>query len=139
MRIRGSELAGSRTRSRAFTLLEVMLAMGMFCVAMFAILNLVSQNLKIARGLDMGQADIGTVAAQVALTNRLDEGVTSGDFGEFYPDASWTADVSLYSSNGLYQADISILWPRNGLLKEQKASILLYRPDSVVRAGGLRH
>jgi hypothetical protein len=40
------------------------------------------------------------------------------------------AETSLYSSNGLFQVDITVDWPDNGLLKQRKASILLYRPDS---------
>ena len=134
-----SLLRGSRGGAEtAFTLLEVMIAMAIFFMAIFSILGLVAQSLQTARGLSMGEVDIGTVAAEVALTNRLQEGTISGDFGDFYKNASWTADVSLYSSNGLYQADISISWPGNGLTKEQRASILLFRPDSTVRAAAGR-
>jgi len=46
--------------------------------------------------------------------------------------------VFLYSSNGLYQADIRVEWPRNGLLQEQRTSILLYRPDSTLRSSVIR-
>ncbi len=119
----------------AFTLLEVMIAMAIFFMAIFAILDLVSQNLKLARGLSMGEFDIGTVAAQIAQTNRLQEGSVSGDFGDFYPGASWTADIALSGTGGLYQADITVNWPQNGAMQEEKTQILLYRPDSPVRFG----
>ena len=134
MQARG--LPGGVWRSQAaFTLLEVMIAMGIFFMAIFAILELVSQNLRFARGLSLGEVDFGTVAAEIGLTNRLEEGVYSGDFGEAYPGASWTADISLYSSNGLYQADMAILWPENGMVRQDRTSIWLYRPDSVLRGG----
>jgi Tfp pilus assembly protein PilV len=129
--------SGARSRA-AFTLLEVMIAMAIFFMAIFAILGLVAQNLQVARGLSMGEVDFSTVAAELALTNRLDEGTTTGDFGDYYPGATWTANVSLYSSNGLYQADILVEWPQNGLTKEQHTSILLYRPDSRVRSNVIR-
>ncbi|MBE7500989.1 MAG: prepilin-type N-terminal cleavage/methylation domain-containing protein [Verrucomicrobiales bacterium] len=130
--------------SKAFTLLEVMIAMAIFFMAVFAILGLVAQNLRIARNLSLGEIDVSTVAVELTLqtlTNReMSEGFVSGDFGETYPGASWTASLYLVSSNagglrtrssggGLYQADITINWPQNNLLKEKKASLLLYRPN----------
>jgi hypothetical protein len=107
-------------------------------MAIFAILGLVTQNLQIARGLSLGEIDLGTVAAEIGRTNRLEEGTLSGDFGETYPGASWVADVFLYSSNGLYQADLLINWPQNGLVRQQAGSIWLYRPESAVRSGVIR-
>lgn len=130
--------------SKAFTLLEVMIAMAIFFMAVFAILGLVAQNLQIARNLSLGEIDVSTVAVELTLqtlTNReMSEGFVSGDFGETYPGASWTASLYLVSSNagglrtrssggGLYQADITINWPQNNLVKEKKASLLLYRPN----------
>lgn len=129
---------GSRTAS--FTLIEVMIAMLIFFMAMFAILSLVSQNLRIARSLSLGQPDLGTVAAELfmeASTNReMRGGMLSGDFGDLYPGAHWSAEVFLCATNsvsrgrdgdpGLYQADISIVWPENDLVKERKTSIWMY-------------
>ena len=124
----------SSSRLRAFTLLEVLIAMAIFFAAIFAILDLVTQNLKIARGLSLGEIDFSSVAAEISLTNRLEDGaVISGDFGDVHPGASWQAETSLYASNGLYQVDITVDWPENGLAKQRKASILLYRPGTIGR------
>ena len=134
----------------AFTLLEVMIAMAIFFMAIFAILGLIAQNLQIARSLSMGEIDVGTVAVELSLqtlTNRdMSEGLVSGDFGDTYPGASWSANLYLVSSNasglqtrtsggGLYQADITLTWPQNNLVKEKKASILLYRPNMGSQTG----
>lgn len=143
--------SGLRRGGVAFTLLEVMIAMALFFMAIFAILGLVAQNLQIARSLSLGDIDLGTVAVELSLqslTNRdMTEGTVSGDFGETYPGASWSANLFLVSSNagglrsrmnpgGLFQADITILWPRNNIMKEKHASILLYRPMLGSRSGG---
>lgn len=126
----------------SFTLLEVMIAMLIFFVAIFAILNLVAQNLRIARSLSLGEPDLGTVAAELfmeAATNRdLRGGSTSGDFGELYPGAGWSANLDLVLTNslsrgqqgdpGLYQADILVTWPENSMVKERKSQILMYLP-----------
>lgn len=134
----------ARRGTVAFTLLEVMIAMALFFMAIFAILGLVSQNLQIARSLSLGEIDLSTVAVELSLqslTNRgLTEGTISGDFGDTYPGASWVANLYLVASNagglsargtpgGLYQADLVITWPQNQLLKERRASLLLYRPQ----------
>jgi hypothetical protein len=93
----------------AFTLLEVMIAVAVFFMATFAVLALVAQNLRTARMLQVSGPSFGTVAADLALTNRIEEGAESGDFGELYPDVSWVRDVHLVHTNGLYQADIVII------------------------------
>jgi len=119
--------------------LEVMIAMAIFFMAIFAILGLVSQNLRIARSLRMGDIDFGSVAAEVSLTNQLEEGVISGDFGDLYPGAAWTAEVMLvgtnansrvgaFTSKGLFQVDLTIDWPEHGVAKQKQTSILLFRP-----------
>lgn len=123
---------------RALTLLEVLIAMSIFFIAIFAILGLVSQNLRIARGLSLGEVDFTSVAAEIAMTNRLEEGSSSGDFGDLRPGASWVADTSLYSSNGLFEVDITVDWPENGLVKKRQARILLYRPGAGGRASSRR-
>lgn len=129
-----------RRGTASFTLLEVVIAMLIFFMAVFAILALVSQNLRIARSLSLGQPDLGTVAAELfmeAATNReMRGGMLSGDFGDLYPGARWSAEVYVYATNsmsrgregdpGLYQADITIVWPENDLVKERKTSIWMY-------------
>jgi len=85
-------------RSRAFTLLEVMIACGIFFMATFAILGLVSNTLRNARRLQRIEVDAGMAAAQVyqiMRTNRQAEVSLSGDFGDSYPDYSWTADSQI--------------------------------------------
>lgn len=133
-----------RRDAAAFTLLEVMIAMAIFFMAIFAILGLVAQNLRIARSLSLGEIDLSTVAVELSLqtlTNRdLAEGTLSGDFGDTYPGARWVANLYLVATNagalggrstpgGLYQADLTITWPQNNLIKERHTSLLLYRPQ----------
>src|SRR5712691_7651775 len=73
----------------AFTLLEVMIALGIFFMAMFTILALVSNTLRNARSLQETEVDPGMLAAQLSLTNRITEGSESGDFGDVYRDYTW--------------------------------------------------
>lgn len=119
---------------KAFTLLEVMIASAIFFMAMFSILALVSQSLRGARMLTRDAPTPGMAAALsgLVLTNKLEEGTDDGDFGDSYPDYTWTSDAVLYSTNGLFQVDFAVL--RDGKL-ESSMSVLLFKPESTVGVG----
>jgi len=124
-----SRLSPRRAAQAAFSLMEVMIACGIFFMAVFSILALVSGVLRNARGLRRVALDAGMVAAQLSNTNKLTEGTQSGDFGDLYPDYSWDADQYEVATNGLWQVDIVVR--RRGLSKPvDTMSIWLFRPES---------
>jgi Tfp pilus assembly protein PilV len=123
---------------QGFSLLEVMIAMGIFFVSIFAILQLTSQSLAAARRLQRTEIDITTLAAQLSLTNRLQEGFESGDFGDGFRDHLWSRTVTEVSSNGLFRVDFSTYEPthnKKAPLVERHLSILMYRPESGLNLG----
>jgi Tfp pilus assembly protein PilV len=115
-----------------FSLIEVMIACGIFFMATFAILALVSTTLRNARALQRGDVDAGMAAAQIyelMKTNRQTEVSGSGNFGENYPDYSFEFASHQYQSNGLLQVDIVV--NRRGLRKPADVmSIWVYSPDA---------
>ncbi len=117
--------------TRAFTLFEVMIAIGIFFIAIFAILKLTSQSLQQARSLQRQQVDIGSLAAESSLTNRLEEGVESGSFGDQYGNYSWTKVTTEIASNGLFQVDFTVNWYIDKKPLQTHLSTWLYRPDSI--------
>jgi Tfp pilus assembly protein PilV len=126
-----------RVQGEAFSLLEVMIACGIFFMAVFAILALVSSALKNARSLRRTEVDAGMVAAQLYKTNRLTEGTDSGDFGDIYPEYSWETHTMEVASNGLFQVDVALL--RRGRHQPvDTMSIWLFSPESSVGALGPR-
>jgi len=119
----------SRFARAAFTLLEVMIACGIFFMAVFAILAMVSSVLRNARSLRRTELDAGMVAAQVCKTNKLYEGSESGDFGNLYPDCSWETDTYEAGTNGLWQVDIVVR--RRGVQQPvDSMSIYVFSPGS---------
>ena len=117
----------------AFTLLEVMIACGIFFLASFSILTLVSSSLRNARSLQRLEVDAGMAAAQVIeffKTNRQPDLVLDGDFGETYPDYSWVAQSGEFETNGLLQVDIVVT--RRGAHNNpvDAMSILVFDPDA---------
>ena len=124
-----------RRGSPAFSLLEVMVAIGIFCLAVFSILGLVSSSLANARHLRRPLVDAGVLAGELSLTNQLIEGMASGNLGEFlgksYQGYTWTYAVTEVQSNKLFQVDF-IVQDQNSYNQPvvSKMSILLFRPQS---------
>jgi hypothetical protein len=117
-----------------------MFALTLFFIAVFAILDTTAQSLRAARSLQMDVPDIGELVPELMLTNRLEEGVVEGDFGDRYPGFSWVRDVYLHpeATNALYQIDFTILGAVGGHPYEATTSLLLWRPDSDRVVPGLR-
>ena len=123
----------SRLRSKAgFSLIEVMIAAGLFFMATFAILLLVSATLRNARALQHSDVDAGMAASQVyqlLKTNKQIEVSGSGDFGEAYPDYSFEFAGSEYRSNGLLRVQIFVN-RRGSISPIDAATIWVYDPDA---------
>jgi hypothetical protein len=117
-------------RFNAFTLLEVMIASGIFFMAVFSILAVVSSCLKNANSLRRPEVDAGMAAALIiGQTNKLTEGSLGGDFGDWYQDYSWDSESYEVDTNGLWQVDIVV--KRRGHANPVDAiSIWVYSPDS---------
>jgi Tfp pilus assembly protein PilV len=116
-------------------LIEVMVALLIFFMAVFTILGLLSNTLRNARALQRKHVDAGMVAAQLSLTNRISEQLEEGDFGDAYPEHTWTSDSYEVGTNGLFQVDILVQRQGGNQPIESKMSILLFRPESP--SGGL--
>jgi len=135
----GSGLVGDEGREPsevAFSLLEVMIAVGLFFMVAFTVLALVSQNLRTARALQFSRSPIGSLAAQTLLvaTNGLEEGMESGDFEDIFPDHRWEREVREYETNGLMEVYLSV--SRQGQAQpEAEMTILVF---SGTQAGGRR-
>ncbi len=118
----------------AFTLLEVMIAVGIFFVAIFAILNLTNQSLHAARSLEPVHVDATALAAQLSLTNRLEEGPIPPEmvaqFEKLYPAYRCEGTVSEVRTNGFFQVDFTIYSVSQTRVVSSQSSVLLYRPLS---------
>ena len=133
-----------RQTERAFTLMEVMIAVAIFFVAIAAVLQLMAQGLKMARSLQQevpSPAFIAAELAQYSTTNILEHGgALAGDFSflssELYADYSWDAQTFQVASNGLFQADILVRGQLDSRVVERRMSILLFSPNSAVSGFG---
>ncbi len=128
------QAAGRGTGRGGFTLLEVMFAVVAFCMAMTAILGLVSQSLETARRLQRPMVDAGMVAAELSLTNKLVEGTETGNLGDLlgeeYRGYTWDYAVEEVETNKLFEAVIVIQSNTGNRPVVSKGTYLFYRPDS---------
>ena len=103
-----------RASQAAFTLIEVMIATGIFFMAMFTILGVLSASLHAASILRNSGPTAGMVAAQLSgLTNKLEEGSESGDFHDIpiYDGYRWVSQTTEAATNGLFRVDIEVINP----------------------------
>lgn len=119
--------------SIAFTLIEVMIAVMLFFMAMFTILGVLAGGLHAASLLRTSGPTAGMVAAQLSLTNKLEVGTDSGDFGEIYQGWHWQSETMEATTNGLFQVNFQVLDPSGKL--QSVLSVLFYRPDSISHTG----
>ena len=117
----------------AFTLIEVMVALGLFFMATFVILDLVSQSLRNARMLQQTTIDPGMLAAQACLNQKLEEGQDAGDFGDMYPDYRWISQTNQIGTNGLFEVDFGIYRDAGDRSAGAQLDIYLFRPESPIR------
>jgi type II secretion system protein I len=126
----GQKRGPGRAGPDAFTLLEVMIAVAIFFMAMFSILGVLSTSLHAASILRSNGPTAGMVAAQLSLTNKMQEGSQSGNFEDIpiYEGYRWVAETTEAATNGLFRVEIEVINP--GGRPDSALSVMFYRPDS---------
>ena len=120
---------------QAFSLIEVMIAIGVLFVCIFGILGVVSTGLRNARSLQRPDVDAGSVAAFFSITNKHEEGIESGsfddlgDFPQAYRDYSWERECTEVGTNGLWLERITVT-RRSSRIPESSLDRFVYDPAS---------
>lgn len=132
--------------SGGFTLAEVLIAVAIFVVAVFAILQLVSQNMQLVKFMQKNRPDIGALAGKTMVEALAPDGTlatgpmapedenfggNNGGANALYPDASWDRDImTLDATNGLYRTTIFVREvDSSGQETEYQLNFLMFRPD----------
>ena len=127
---RSSKLIGG------FTLLEVMIAMFVFFVVVFAVLGMVVQSMGAARALQRPQPDFSILASALTLSNVLEEGCESGDFGDLgeeFRDYDWERCIipaiptDVEGTNNFWRVRFAIT-RRGSSGTTEEMEILMFRP-----------
>jgi hypothetical protein len=115
---------------RGFTLIEVMIAVTIFFMAMFSILGVLSAGVHAASMLRNSGPTPSMIAGYYYVTNAIQEGYDSGDFGDIatYEGYQWRSFAQEVATNDLYQLDLVVVDP-NGI-QSPVLSVLIYKPGS---------
>ena len=129
------KIFSTNQKSRAaFSLIEVMIAIAILFIGTFAILDLISSSLANVRRLQRPFVDASALVSQLSLTNKLAEGVYSGNLGDVlgkaYNEYKWTGEILEVQSNRLFQADFVIQNARGGSEIISRTTTLFFRPES---------
>lgn len=119
----------------AFTLMEVMIACGIFFMALMLILEVVASSLRTARSLQHHTVDASILIADLFVTNNSSflAAPDSGDFGDLYPDYNWVSDPEPSGSNGLFEVTFVVSRRFGDKGTESKLTVLRY--DSQAASG----
>jgi hypothetical protein len=109
-------------------------------MATFSILALVSRSLAQARSLQPMQVDANMVAAELSLTNRLEEGPIPPEiikrFEHMYPDYTAMGTITEIGTNRFFQVEIEVAGLTAGhKIATSKSIVYLFRPLSAPRRG----
>jgi len=111
--------------------------MGIFFMAVFSILALVSNGLRNASALQRDYPTASQLAAMLAETNKLEEMSVEGRFEDiapgFYPGYKYREDFLQEGTNGLWQVDFYIARVERSFVEKPDLSILLWVPVQSTR------
>jgi len=123
---------------RAFTLLEVMIAVMILFMCLFGELALLSNSLASARRIQQAHkgVDVGTVSGllyvQLINTNQLNEGRFDVDVEDVMPGYQVHPELTLVGTNGLCRVDFDV--EHHGQM-EMQSQFLIYLPN--MKVGGI--
>ncbi len=120
----------STVENAAFTLVEVMIAITIFFICMFAILGVLSSGIHAASILRSSGPTAGMVASYFAVSNKIEEGQFQDDFSDIagYQGYRWEAEAILIT-NDLYRMNFVVIDP-NGNQSSFLNDVKFYKPGS---------
>ena len=102
-----------RVKSPGFTLLEVMIAMGVLATTLVVLLGLRNNDIQIqsyARELTQATLMARNLVFQAEQQEELMLGYTEGDFGADYPEYSWQQNVNTFMFERVREVSVAVFW-----------------------------
>ena len=120
-----------RGNDRGFTLLEIVICLGLIALVLVAVFRLQAQNLDL-----QSEAQFVTTAtcllqerfSHIRSLANVQEGTQSGNFGEDYPDYTYSQEVSgVFDMEGLFKVRVTVSLEREKVRKDLWIETYLYR------------
>lgn len=123
-----------RRNSKGFTLMEVLISIGLIAIALVAVFRLQAQNLDFqaeARNITLTRYLAMERLSIIHARQNPGEGSDSGDFGEDFPDYAYEEVIeAVQDQEGLYRAKVTVFPKENRKTYSLTVETCLYRTSS---------
>jgi len=120
-----------KSSNEGFTLLEIVISLGLIAVALLAVFHLQAQNLDLqseAQFMTLAKCLIQDRISQIACRERLSEGTDTGDMGEDFPDFTYQEEISeVPDVENVYKVRVGIILEREKSRKDLWLETFVYR------------
>jgi len=121
----------SKGKNQGFTLLEIIICLGLIALVLVAVFHLQAQNLDLqseAQFMTTATCLLQERLSRIQAQEEIEEGTNSGDFGEDFPDYMYTQEVSeVPDTETLYKVKVSVILERENARKDLWLETYLYR------------
>ncbi len=118
-------------KERGFTLLEIVICLGLIALVLMAVFHLQAQNLDLqseAQFMTTATCLLQERVSQIQAKEKIEEGTNSGDFGKDYPDYTYKQEVSMVpDTEVLFKVRVTVILERDKASKDLWLETYLYR------------
>ena len=118
-------------KDHGFTLLEVVICLGLIALVLVAVFHLQAKNLDLqseAQFMTTATCLLQERLSQIQALERVEEGTNTGDFGQDYPDYTYTQEVSeVPDTETLYKVKVTVVLERDKAHRDLWLETYLYR------------
>jgi prepilin-type N-terminal cleavage/methylation domain-containing protein len=120
-----------KRKDEGFTLLEVVISLGLIAVALLVVFHLQAQNLDLqseAQFMTLAKGLLQDRMSQIASRETLSEGTSTGDMGEDFPDFTFQEEITeVPELENLFKVKVGIILERENTRKDLWLETHLYR------------
>jgi type II secretion system protein I len=118
-------------KDSGFTLLEIIICLGLIALVLVAVFHLQAQNLDLqseAQFMTTATCLLQERLSQIQALEKIEEGTNSGDFGKDYPEYTYTQEVSeVPDTETLYKVRVAVILERDKARRDIWLETYLYR------------
>lgn len=119
----------SAGRRSGFTLIEVLVALIIFTVAIFSIMQGLTETLAIESSLGERQRALmfaENIMEEIKYSGEFEEGEEEGEFDGDAAGFKWATNIVETDTLGLMEVTVTVKWPERAQEKEVVLSTLMY-------------
>jgi len=125
------DILNRKGKDHGFTLLEIVICLGLIALALMAVFHLQAQNLDLqseAQFMTTATCLLQERISQIQAMENIEEGTNTGDFGKDYADYRYKQEVSkVPDTETLYKVRVTVILERDKASKDLWRETYLYR------------